>query len=184
MSDPARPLSLKGALLLADATLQDPYFEHSVVLLTAHQREQGATGFVLNKPFGKRIGEMIPKAEFAALKDVEVFIGGPVGGEHLIFAAMHWRVETRRLVMQTHLSAEDAIARQEQGETIRAFLGYSGWSRGQLEQEIRENAWQTRAPVARVMEPTCDDRLWRELYRSLGPLFELKALGPKFPSQN
>jgi putative transcriptional regulator len=183
-SDSVRPLSLKGSLILADPSLRDAHFRKSVLLLTEHHRDKGAHGYVLNQPYGKTVGEVLSGDDFSALSDVPIFVGGPVSREHLIFASLQWKVATKRLTCQTHLSVGDAIARRENGETIRAFLGYSGWGKGQLERELQENAWIARTPGPNVLEGSAKDGLWRQLMASLGPYYELRTFGPSHPLLN
>jgi putative transcriptional regulator len=184
MLDSARPLSLKGSLLLADPSLSDRYFRHAVVLLTEHDKTTGAHGYVINKPQGKKVGDVLRGPEFEGLANVPIYVGGPVSQEHLIFAALQWKVATKRLTVQTHLSGPEALERQERGEVIRAFLGYSGWSSGQLEHEMRANSWVTRPPGPGVLEPGADELLWKRLVTSLGPYYELRSYGPKHPGMN
>lgn len=181
MTDSARPLTLKGSLLLADPSLRDQYFYHSVLLLTEHDKDQGAVGYVLNKPYGKKVGDILMGEEFAGLHSVPIFIGGPVSREHLVFAALQWKIATKRLTVQTHLSAAEAMQRQENGEIIRAFLGYSGWGSGQLEHEMRENAWITRPAASQVLEGESNEKLWKMLLTSLGPVYELRSHYPASP---
>ncbi len=184
MAETVRQFSLKGNLLLADPSLRDPHFRHGVVLLTEHSKETGAHGYVLNKPYGKNVGDVLRGPEFAGLAEVPLYVGGPVNREHLIFASFQWKVATKRLTVQTHLSVDEALRRKENGETIRAFLGYSGWDKGQLEYEIRHNSWITRPAGPAVLELQTDDRLWRMLITALGPYYELKAQGPENPGWN
>ena len=52
-------ISLEGSLILADPSLRDPGFARSVLLLTNHQHDDGAMGFILNKPMGKRVSDLV-----------------------------------------------------------------------------------------------------------------------------
>ena len=71
-----KQLCLKGSLILADPSLKDPGFERSVLLLTNHQEEDGAAGFILNKPMGKKVSDLIQIDEMRELGDLPVFLGG------------------------------------------------------------------------------------------------------------
>lgn len=90
------------------------------------------------------MGDLLSGAEFAALARIPVFIGGPVSQEKLTFAAMTWDAEAQKLNFTTHLSVSDATRHHLEGEAVSAFVGYSGWSEGQLENELRQHAWITR----------------------------------------
>jgi putative transcriptional regulator len=122
--------------------------------------------------------------EFSPLRHVPIFIGGPVGQEHLIFAALSWKPSAKALTCTTHLSLPDAIALQESGKHVRAFLGYSGWSSGQLEKELRGNSWITRRPEPSVLESKADESLWSTLLTTMGPYYKLLAGTPPNPELN
>ncbi len=63
-------LCLKGSLILADPSLKDPGFERSVLLLTNHQQDDGAAGFILNKPMGKKVSDLIQIDEMRELGQI------------------------------------------------------------------------------------------------------------------
>jgi len=115
---------------------------------------------------------------------VPIYIGGPVGQEHLTFAAFGWPTEKNALSYVTHLSTAEAIQRHQAGDMVRAFLGYAGWSEGQLEDEIRQQAWITRSAVAEALSPGRREDLWTTLLSSLGPWGELLANTPDDPTLN
>lgn len=178
------PLNLRGALILADPTLRDPNFARTVLLLTDHEAEQGAHGYVLNRPMGKKVGDLLKDATFRSLADVPIFHGGPVSPERLTFAVLAWDDGAGRLVFTTHLSVDDARALRQDGGEVRAFVGYSGWAEGQLENELKQRAWITRKPAREVVSMARPDTLWEELLRSMGPQFGLLAKMPQDPSLN
>ncbi len=181
------PTALEGSLILADPSLEDPNFCRTVLLLTNHDTAKGAHGYVLNRPMEKRVGEILPAEKFAALGDVPVYLGGPVGAEQLTFACFHWvdgGGADGRLRFETHLSAEEARARLAEGFDVRAFVGYSGWSGGQLESELKQHAWIPRPPDERIAAPESLKRLWPDLLRTLGPYYQLVADMPDDVSLN
>ena len=157
--------SLKGSLILADPSLREPTFFRSVLLLTEHSRESGAFGYILNRPMGKRVGELLgaevlPGEVRKRLADIPVFMGGPVSTEHLTFSAMGWSEDDGKLQYATHLSAQEALMHQMEGFQIRAFVGYSGWSEGQLEDEFEHKAWIVHQPQRSVIDPVNTEHLW------------------------
>jgi putative transcriptional regulator len=178
------PVCLRGSLILADPSLRDPNFVRTVLLLTDHETEQGAHGYVLNRPMGRTVGEVLPNLQFETLASIPVFVGGPVGQERLTFASLSWDETGKRLVFTTHLSVDDASRLQRAGAHVRAFVGYSGWSEGQLENELRQRAWITRKPAPEVVEMTHPETLWKELLASMGPWFGLLSRLPDDPSMN
>ena len=62
-------LCLKGTLILADPSLRDPGFSRSVLLLTNHAHDDGAMGFILNKPLGKKVGDLVNFDDFNELEN-------------------------------------------------------------------------------------------------------------------
>lgn len=185
-SDTPDQLSLEGSLILADPSLLDPNFCRTVLLLTSHDPANGAHGYVLNRPLGKRVGEILLDEEFAPLSEVPVFLGGPVGGEQLTFAFLHWNGEDGQgsLHFETHLSSDEARARLTEGFEVRAFVGYSGWTGGQLEAELKQHAWITRQADSQIANPDRSPKLWADLLRTMGPYYRLIADMPDDPSLN
>src|SRR6266496_1470471 len=88
--------SLAGSLLLAHPSLRDPNFRRCVVLMSAHNAE-GAMGVVLNRPLGKRLGEVSGDFALGPLASVPLFAGGPVQTEQLVLAAWQIRDDGFRL---------------------------------------------------------------------------------------
>ena len=78
--------SLKGRLLLAAPTLQDPNFARSVVLIGAHS-EDGAMGVVLNRPSSVTVAEAVPQLGEAVGDDEPVYVGGPVQQSSIVVLA-------------------------------------------------------------------------------------------------
>ena len=171
--------SLRGNIILADPRLKEPTFHQSVLLLTEHSEEHGALGYILNRPIGKTVGDLLPDPDFVELEEVPVFMGGPVGTEHLTFSAIAWSDYGDALQFVTHLSAQEAIMHQLEGFSIRAFVGYSGWSEGQLENELEQDAWITRKAEKRIVELKGMDTLWKEMLRDMSPWHQIIADEPE-----
>ena len=177
-------LNLKGTLILADPAMRDPNFFRSVLILTEHSHEDGAHGYILNRPLGKSVGDILPSEAAPGISNVPVFIGGPVGQEQLTFAALNWNKAARSIEFKTHLSSEEASKRLGNGEVIRAFVGYSGWGGGQLETELQQRAWITSRIQRNVLRKSKIDRLWSDILRSMGPYYALLAETPDDPTLN
>ncbi len=186
--DPADPASmsgtLKGSLILADPSLREPTFRQSVLLLTEHSANIGAHGYILNRPMEKKVGDLLFAPEFESLADIPVFIGGPVSTEHLTFASLGWSDSGGSLQFTTHLSAKQALLHQMEGYAIRAFVGYAGWTQGQLEDELERKAWITHQPEPQVLDTANLDGLWKRLLRPLSPWHALQADEPDDLSLN
>lgn len=134
-----------GGTLVADPYLLDPYFNRAVIML-AQFSEEGAMGFVLNQPTDLMIHEVFE--EFPEF-DSRIFIGGPVDRDIIYFVHTKGDLIEDSIQVTTSLwwggsfeSLKEIIKNgQIEPNEIRFFLGYSGWTSGQLEDEIEKNSW-------------------------------------------
>ena len=170
--------------MLADPSLRDGTFNRSVILLTDHTADAGAYGLILNHPTGKVVGDFLTGAEFAPLRHLAVHAGGPVAHEQLTFCAFWW---TKKLGLHwaLRISAKQAAMHSHRpGRIVRAFIGYSGWSCGQLENELHHHSWIPVGPQPELLGKNHDPSLWAELLRQLSPLHRILAEAPKDPLLN
>ncbi len=177
-----RPVSYSGSLLLAHPGLRDPNFRRTVVLMTTHGAD-GAMGIVLNRPLGKKLGELGDDFAAGALASVPLFKGGPVQIEQLIIAA--WR--SHESGFQLHLGIEPDKAAQflgGDGMFVRAFFGYSGWTAGQLENELKQHTWIVAPPPPDLFTREADDGLWRKVLIGQGAEWRLPAEEPDEAGEN
>lgn len=175
-------LTLAGSLLITHPSLLDPNFRKTVLFLSANETEEGSFGVVLNRPAGRTVGEVLPGKELGALAMVPVFLGGPVATDQMIFASFKWHAETQTVECRHHLLIDEAQKTiDEEATTVRAFIGYAGWTKGQLEGELAQRAWLVRKPDLDVLESANCTTLWRELTSSFGPWFRLVAEAPETP---
>lgn len=178
-------MSLAGSLLIAHPGLLDPNFRRTVIFISAHDPEDGSFGLVMNRPSGRTVSDVLPDREMGALGGIEVFLGGPVAGDQLIFASFQWNEEAQRLECRHHIDIEEAETLvAEKTATVRAFVGYAGWTKGQLEGELAEKAWLIHRPEASTLESKQCKMLWRHLLAGYGPWFQLIAEAPEDPSLN
>lgn len=171
-----------GTLLLAHPAMRDPNFRRSVVLMSAHNAE-GAMGVVLNRPLGKRLGELSGDFAMGPLAGVPVYTGGPVQTEQLVLAAWQQRDDGFRL----HFGIDPEKAQQlidDEGTHVRAFLGYSGWSGGQLENEMKMKTWVVADVPEDLLDHAQDEELWRIVLGREGAEWKLLANEPEDPEGN
>jgi len=160
--------SLTNHLLIAMPSLSDPNFSQTVALICEHT-EKGALGIVLNKPLPMKLSDVLsqmklePQTEYIAAQPV--LRGGPVhtdrgfvlhrpGGK---WDHTHKVSDTIQVTTSRDVLADAFIA-----------LGYANWDSGQLEREMRENAWLTVPVDARlVFDLPFEDR-WAGAWRLLG----------------
>ncbi len=178
--------SLRGHLLIAGATLWDPNFRRTVVLI-GHHDEEGAVGVVLNRATEVLVAEAVPPlAELVGPKE-RLFIGGPVQPQAAVVVADLVEPERVNVVaFDTIGFLPEEADRELLGEIRRArvFAGYAGWGAGQLEAEIEEGAWIQEPARAEDVFTSDPERLWDQVLRRKGPAFALLRLMPMDPSLN
>lgn len=178
----------KGRVLIAEPFLEGRYFNRSVVLLTEFS-DEGAVGFVLNKSVHLNINEVLTDIE--AFKS-EVFVGGPVQNNQIyylhtvpelipnsfhIFDKLYWGGDFEIL--------KELIKSERLGiDQIRFFAGYSGWSAGQLEDEIKENSWLVSFVEINELMSVDNNDIWKKALSRLGGNYKLWANFPKDQSMN
>lgn len=181
---PGSTPSLSGNLLLASPAMRDPNFARSVVFMAAHNEKDGAFGYILNRPLEQSVSDLLPDQDLGALGDVPVFMGGPVATDKLAFAALQWNKRRRTLRCQTHLSVADALHALSLGHDVRGFVGYSGWSGGQLENELEHRSWITTKAKPLVLTAKKPTALWSAILEEMGPVYKVMAKMPEDVSLN
>lgn len=162
------PTGLSGTLLVAHPTLNDPHFSQTVILIPVHTEENGALGVVLNRPTGRTLGEIYPEQKFHKLAQIEVYEGGPVDSKQLILTAWKWDATESSHKMFFGITSEHAmeLIESEEAVLIRGYLGYAGWSAGQLESEMQSNSWLQKPLHPDFFNKESSERLWEELVES------------------
>ncbi|MFI5890877.1 YqgE/AlgH family protein [Actinoplanes sp. NPDC051513] len=183
--------SMTGRLLVATPTLKDPNFDRTVVLLVAHE-SGGALGVVLNRATEVPVSDVLgPWGELAGDPAV-LFEGGPVQPESAICLA-RTRPDVKKRLSGFHqvsgalgtvdLSADpDRIRDSVAG--IRVFAGYSGWSSGQLEEEIAAGSWFLLDALPGDAFVSRPDDLWAMVLRRQGDILAAVAHFPPDPLLN
>jgi len=176
--------SLKGRLLIAGAGIAGEIFRQTVILLAEHD-ENGALGFVLNRPSRSLIEEIVPSLELPAAIDERFYLGGPVQPEIVaILAEFEDPADAPKIVFGSigFAPADDpAAGRITRG---RAFAGYAGWGPGQLEGEMEEGGWLVETPTPDDVFTPDPETLWRNVVRRKGGEFTLLSTMPFDPSSN
>ena len=137
---------LRGKLLVSTPALVDPNFDRTVVLLIEHGAD-GALGIVLNRPTSTPVLDAVPDWAGLASAPAVVYLGGPVGvGTIIALARSHTDVAPPGTEhVSDGLVAVDLSLDPEPlaplVSSLRIWTGYAGWSTGQLEQEIAQDAW-------------------------------------------
>jgi putative transcriptional regulator len=176
--------SLNGSMLVAAPSLVEANFCRTVLVLSAYSPQTGAAGFVINRPLDRTVADFVSSPMKSELMDVPVYGGGPVGTDRLSFASLRWSQREARLMLSAHLSVEEAAAEVQRGREVRAFVGYSGWGRGQLERELRQRAWIVSLPPKVLLAGESHEALWAKVLADMGPHFGLLARVPERPELN
>ncbi len=172
------PMDLSGKLLIAMPGMGDPRFEHSVVFMCAHSPE-GAMGLIINKPAPDvSLGDVLAQLDInagATTKAAHVFFGGPVeGGRGFVLHTAEYDNDASTLKVDEAFSMTatrdilEAMANGEGPENALAALGYAGWSPGQLEAEIQQNAWLTCDAEKAIVFADDSDGKWKAALAKLG----------------
>ena len=177
---------LAGSLLLSHPALKDPNFRRAVILLSAHD-DDGAMGVVLNRPTGQTLGEMDEAFASGVLADVPVFAGGPVQTDRLIICALGFHTNGDGLRLHFGMDPDEAaslLLDDDHALQVRAFVGYSGWSSGQLENELEHDTWAVSAIPSDLLDYEQNDALWRGVLGRVSPEWKLLAEEPDDPELN
>lgn len=179
----------KGVLLVAEPSIiGDLSFNRSVVLL-AEYNENGSVGFILNKPLKYTLNDFIPELK----SKFPVYNGGPVEQDNLYFIhkipdiipnsveisnGIYWGGDFKEIV---NLLQEDKLNENE----IRFFLGYSGWSSKQLDNELEVNSWVIieNEYDNNILEKT-NSTFWKEKMIEFGGDYLIWSNAPENPNFN
>ncbi len=144
--------TLTGHLLIAMPGLRDPEFDHAVTLICQHN-EDGALGLVINRPSEYRLQDLLRHMDLTdarePLAQQTVLAGGPLQRERgfvLHPSGGHWASSYSiddQLSLTSSRDILEAIASGQGPTRMLIALGYAGWEQGQLERELRDNAWLT-----------------------------------------
>jgi putative transcriptional regulator len=155
--------------LIAMPAMADPRFSRTLTYVCEHN-ESGALGIVVNKTTDMTLSSLFEQIDVplsdAALRRTPVHYGGPVQvdrGFVLHRPLGNWQSTLAvddDVGLTTSKDVLEAVARGEGPRDVIVSLGYAGWSAGQLEQEIAQNAWLTVAADPEVLfETPVDERL-------------------------
>ena len=143
-------INLTNQFLIAMPGLEDPNFHRSVTYICAHN-EEGAMGIIINRPMGLVLGEVLEQMDIhiddETISQIPIFQGGPVQADrgfvlHQPIENWEYSIEVcNEIGVATSRDILKAIAKGQGPNSSFIALGYAGWSAGQLEEEIKNNAW-------------------------------------------
>lgn len=169
--------------------LGDPNFDRTVVLLADHN-EEGTVGFVLNRPIEDlEFDELV--IDFPSF-EAPIYEGGPVQGDNLFF--LHRKGDiipgSEEILPGVFWGGELEVLKEMMSiglvtdKDIRFFLGYSGWSAGQLEGELEQEAWLVAESDQGLIFQDQVEEIWPSIMKGLGGDYALWHTLPADPSLN
>lgn len=180
----------KGIFLVAAPSLRDPNFRQTVVLLCEHGPE-GALGVVVNRPTAMSISEALPQVPIIEGQCHVLFAGGPVQTNQvmLLYRLDEVPDNSHQVFDGVCLGGdldvmERILVTGQKREAFRAYLGYSGWGPGQLEQEMQTGSWITLPADPTIVFEKDPARVWQDILISMGEQYRHYADMPFDPSFN
>ncbi|MGE3166340.1 MAG: YqgE/AlgH family protein [Planctomycetota bacterium] len=179
-----------GSFLIAGPGLQDPNFCRAVVLLCDHN-EDGSLGLIVNRPLRTRLAEVFPELSGESQLGY-LHSGGPVETQRVMALRRsgqghetdHNVVEQLKLVVAVDELVTELTLDSGSFHDVRFFVGYAGWGRGQLANELKEGAWITRPATSALVFDVPPAQIWSRALRELGGYYALLAEMPLDPDLN
>ncbi len=174
-------MNLQHHFLIAMPALQDPLFRRSVVYICEYN-DEGAMGLIINKPLENlKVDGVLeklkiqPEARDPSIRlDKPVLLGGPLAEDrgfilHTPPAAFASSIRVSdNTVVTTSRDVLETLGTAEQPSEVLVALGYASWEKGQLEQEIMDNAWLTAPADLNILFKTPIADRWREAAKLIG----------------
>lgn len=180
----------QGSLLVSAPFLKDYHFARSVVLVVEHN-DEGSMGIVMNKNFSNlmTLNELVP--ELASIPPIPLYKGGPVGRDTLFYLhTFSYLKDALPLGNGLYVNGDFEqmkryiLAGGETQGTVRFFMGYAGWQRGQLTQEIEANTWMVSNDSQVDLLNMYLRDLWKESLCDMGGKYAVWSRYPKYPIMN
>lgn len=190
----ARTDTLAPGFLVASPRLDGSMFERCVIIMIHHD-EEGAMGFIINRPLEVDLGSLLELVDMDGEELApdcyhrHVFFGGPVRVEQLWIIShaddgeffgerspsgmddLHSNAETlfhERWALSGSSDSIESFAQGDDGHIFRPFIGYAGWGPGQLEDEIGEGSWLMLDFDEELVFDVPAERMWQKALDQLG----------------
>ncbi len=167
--------------LFADPRMDDPYFGKAMLAISSFSPSEGAMGFILNRPMDLELNQLV---EESLNVSIPVWYGGPVDNARLFYMHQAADLIPDSTPIEENVFLGGHFPKLVQAlnsgalspDRVRFFLGYSGWSKGQLEEELMANAWVVDyEPLASVLARDLSVDDWKLKMLSLGNTYALWA---------
>lgn len=170
--------NLTNHFLIAMPGMRDPQFARTVTYVCQHS-DEGALGIIVNRPIELTLKDIMTQMKIdaidARLADIPVFSGGPMQPERGFVlhesGEEEWTSTLRlsdRLSLTTSRDILEAMGRGEGPDNALVALGYAGWGKGQLEDEIIQNAWLNAEAEQSIIFRQPPAKRWKAAARLMG----------------
>ncbi len=178
----------KGKILISEPFLPDTFFNRSIIYLT-HNTPEGSIGFIINKNLEIKVCDAI--SGFEGWEE-NLSMGGPVSPDTLHYLHNLGDMIPKSILIDENIfwGGEIDVLRllikkgKIKQHQVRFFLGYSGWSAGQLERELKENSWVIAKVRSDIILNNQVDNTWKRVLRSLNNKYRIWADFPESPDMN
>ena len=186
-------VNLTNHFLIAMPSMADDNFSRSLVYVAEHN-EEGALGIIVNRPLELSVKELLERVEITpqaeGLDTAPVFFGGPVQTDrgfvlHRPIGGWQSSLQvTAEIALTSSKDILQALAESGEPRDVLITLGYSGWSAGQLEDELKRKAWLTHPASLELVFDAQPEQLWQRILRQKGWQYQLLSQMPEDPSVN
>ncbi|MGX1023093.1 YqgE/AlgH family protein [Psychroflexus sp. MBR-150] len=179
----------KGNILIGKPSMLGDITFNKAVILIADYNEEGVVGFMINKPLNEGLQNLVHDVH----KDFKVFDGGPVERDKLFIIHSVPELISGGIKITEDIywggQQQDVVRLINQGAVnnnqIKFFLGYSGWSSNQLQDEINNEVWILKDDITNQELISCSDTsFWNKTIKSLGGEYLIWSNAPDNPNYN
>jgi len=181
----------KGSLLIANPVLPDPNFSRTVILLCDHD-DQGSFGLVINRSTQLKAPDLFLNINILKSYNEKIYLGGPVSQSMVFFlcrspsAASKLDEICSGVYLGSNLETLESLysSLENPEQDIRFYLGYSGWSGGQLAEEMEQNSWLVQRANEQFIFLDSESLIWPKAVNSLGKKYQYLTKAPVNPQWN
>lgn len=166
----------EAVFLVARNQIQDPFFEHSVVMMLPTTKAPLIVGLIINKPTRVTLSKLFPDSPALKSRTEPAYFGGPVDVRvpSVVFHSPEAHEQALRLYGNVYLTFDPdlitTVFQNAQGASIpRLFLGRAQWAPAQLQNEMRQGSWYRVHASGNLIFSSNPQQLWRRLHTRAAP---------------
>ena len=159
---------LKNHIIISMPHMNDPFFSKSVVLICDHN-SHGSMGIILNKKLDQKKSNPDFGVETLS-KERVIFFGGPVMVNFILLLHNEKKLEdTSYKIAENLFLSNNGFNNNKIKISNKKFIsGYAGWSKGQLENEIKNGDWIVQEAKNDLIFETDCEKIWSNAIKSIG----------------